>query len=483
MTECSSTDPPAVTVYITSHNYGRFLPEAIESVLRQGRGDWELIVTDDGSGDDSATIARAYAERHPGRIQVVVNGERQGLRRCANEALRLARGRYFMRLDADDYLDESALEVLAGYLDRHPECGLVFPNWTYVSEEGGFLGVERRRLLGREVRVLDLPPHGACTMVRRRVIKAVGGYDPVHDSQDGHELWLKILHRYPVGNVETPLFFYRQHGASLSRDEDRLLAARQRIKRAEVERHRGEVEPRVVAIVPARNRGGKLEGRLLEPLAGQPLLDYTLRAATGEGLCESVFVTTDDPAVQEHCADWPGVQAYLRDESLSAPRARLAAVVADAVRALEEGHGIFPDVLVVLSVHAPLRQPEHIRETVDTLRLYEVDQVISVYEDLDLHFQHGPDGLAALNPGALQELRFEREALLVDNGAVHALWRDALDPTDLHAGRLGHIVMPRDRSLQLKTPADWDLAERLLGGEEPARGGGGSGWRSSSSNL
>lgn len=457
----SVTEPFTVTVYVTSHNYGRFLSEALESVLRQSLVEWELIIMDDGSSDDSVEIANRYAEREPERIRVVATRKSRGLRACANEAIQLARGRYIMRLDADDYLDENALLVLSHYLDTHPDAGLVFPNWTYVAEDGAFLGIEKRRILGREVHVMDLPAHGACTMVRRRIIKSVGGYDLSHDSQDGHELWLKIINRYEVANVETPLFYYRQHGSSMSRNEERLLAARRKIKRSEAARKEGSIGPRVVAIVPARNLAAGMEGIALTPLSGKPLIDHTIDAALEESCFETIFVSTDDPAVVEHCAGKEKVIAEVREPALSDPRSKLAGVVAAAVRSMETKHGIHADIIVLLSIHSPLRRAVHIREALDTLLLYGVDNVIATYEDYDLHFCHGEQGMEPLNPGSVNQLRYEREALYVDNGAVHALWREFIDGEDLFRGRVGHIVMTRFESFQIKKPEDIPYLEAI----------------------
>ena len=82
------------------------------------------------------------------------------MRACANEALELARGEYIIRLDADDYFDQSALLVLSDYLDRHPNVGLVYPNWIYITEFGDVIGVERSKQIEDEVEVLDLPLTG-----------------------------------------------------------------------------------------------------------------------------------------------------------------------------------------------------------------------------------------------------------------------------------------------------------------------------------
>ena len=452
---------PKVTVYITSHNYGRFLTEAIDSVLRQTLSSWELFVIDDGSHDSSREIATRYAEQHA-NIETIENDEPLGLRACANEVIRRARGQYIIRLDADDFFDENALLVLASYLDNHRDIGLVFPNWIYVDENGSFLGIENRKKIGTEAQVLDLPAHGACTMVRRRVLKSIGGYDTQHNAQDGHELWLKVLHRYGVANVQTPLFFYRQHGSSMSRDQTRLLDSRQSIKRSLVEKQKGSISPRIVAVVPAKNSYDHLPNVVLEPFAGKPLIDYTIEAASESGLLESIYVFTDDQHVVQHCEQHANVLAEMRAPQLSSPRSTLSQVLFSAVERLENAHSIHPDIIVLLSVHTPLREAKHIQKAIDTLLLYDVDNVISTYEDIDLHFLHGKNGLEPLNPGMLSKLRFEREALYVDNGAVHAFWRDILSSDNIYQGNIGHIVMPRDQSLQIKSRHDRQLAEQSI---------------------
>ena len=458
---------PKVTVYVPCHDYGRFLAQAVDSVLRQSWDDWELIVVDDGSTDETAAIADGYRARLGDRLRVLRHTPARGLRACANLALEAARGDYVMRLDADDFLDESALLVLATYLDRHPDVALVYPNYTYVDEQGAVLGVEQRKRIGEEVALLDLPAHGAGTMVRKRVLKSVGGYSEGYDAQDGFELWLKVIRRYGVANVSTPLFYYRQHEASLSRDADRILAARQRIKRALVDRHDGPVKPRVGVVVPARNATGPLRGIVLTPFAGRPLIEYTLEAARRAGPWDTVFVTTDDTEVVEHCRRL-GVAAGLRPPHLSEPRARLSEVTDEAIARLERDEATYVDIVVVLSVHSPLRRPEHIRKAVDTLLLYDTDSVVSVYEDYDLHFVHGRDGLEPLNKGMLHRLRLEREALYVDNGAIRALWRDVLSASDLYGRRVGHVVMPWRESFQIKTAFDAWLIEEIITRGDPA---------------
>lgn len=455
-------DRPSVTVYVPCHNYGRFLKQCIDSVLCQTLDSWELLIVDDGSTDNTWSIACFYSDKYPDRIRIFRNDQPQGLQKSANMAISEACGRYIMRLDSDDYLDENALLVMSSHLDRNNDVALVFPNYMYVDVNGKILGVENRKKIGCEAKVLDIPPHGACTMVRTRIIKSVGGYSENIDAQDGHELWIKVSHRYKVDNITTPLFFYRKHDSSLSRDENRLLRARHKIHRELLDKQQGQVIPRAVAVIPAKNTYPDRSNLVLTSIAGKPLIDYTLDAAKESGLFDKIIVTTDDPAVVEHCTPRSEITVFLREQSLSNEQVRLSQVLFDAVMRMEKEKITYPDIVALLSVHSPLREAEHICAAVNTLRVYDVDSVTSVYEDYDVHFHHGEYGLEPLNPGMLEKLRLEREALFVDNGAIRVIWRDAVTQDHVYGHRIGHVVMPVEKSLQIKSDFDAFLVEQVL---------------------
>ncbi|MBK8066831.1 MAG: glycosyltransferase [Rhodanobacteraceae bacterium] len=455
---------PRVTVYVTCRNYGKYLRECLNSVVSQAFTDWELIVFNEASTDDTGNILAEYAAILGSKMSVRTNQAAMGLRWCANHALDMGRGEFIMRLDADDYLDESALLVMVAYLDSHREVGLVFPNWTFVGESGEFLGIERRKAIGRETHALDLPAHGACTMVRMRVLKTIGGYDPEFSAQDGHELWMKALHRFKVANIQTPLFFYRQHSNSMSRDEELLLSARRKIKRALIDQRQGATRPKILGVIPAKNTYARMQNVVLRPLGQVPLLAHSLNAALDSGVFDRIVVSTDDEEVIGYCQSRTGVDVMLRKPELSGGRVKLSEVVFDCVSRFEFEGNWYPDIVVILSVHTPLRRDSHIREVVDTLLIYDVDQVISTYEDMDLHFKHGMNGLETINPGVLESLRYEREALYVYNGAVHGFWREFLRKDSLYHGRIGHIQMSRRESIQIKSDEDFELVGRLLEG-------------------
>ena len=115
-----------VTVYITNFNYGKFIKQAIESVLMQTEQSFELIIIDDGSTDNSKEIIEKYKDLKNIRI---VYQKNKGLNVTNNIALRAARGKYIVRLDADDYFSPNALELLLEKLESDSMLGMVFPDY------------------------------------------------------------------------------------------------------------------------------------------------------------------------------------------------------------------------------------------------------------------------------------------------------------------------------------------------------------------
>ena len=180
---------PVVSVYIVNHNYGRFLNKRLIVFLKQTFKDFEIIFIDNGSEDDSKEKLEKYYFSNK-KIKIILQ-KNIGLNAANNIALKFARGKYIMRLDADDYLDKNALEIM--YLTfGEKNLGLVFPDYFTVDENNNILNLIRRHDF-TEVTLLDQPAHGACTMIRRDYLQTIGGYDESYHCQDGWDLWVKLI--------------------------------------------------------------------------------------------------------------------------------------------------------------------------------------------------------------------------------------------------------------------------------------------------
>lgn len=447
---------PTVTVYITCFNYGKYLAEAIESILRQTLTSWELIIVDDASTDETPTVLTRYAGLP--NIRILRNHHNLGLVASANLALTHARGQYIVRLDADDYFDENALFVLAHQLDRCPDVGLVYPDYYHIDEHGDVLELVRRKKLHEEVTLLDLPAHGAGTMIRTHCLEELHGYRDIVRCQDGYDLWIRFIDRFGVANVNLPLFYYRRHGNNLTDHTDQLLEARRSIKRSYVRERYGDRMPKVLGLIPVRAKTTPQGPLALRELGGKPLLAYTLEEATKAEVLDKILLVTEDTDVARFGVE-SKIDLLLRPEALAKSNVPIEPTVGFVLKKLAD-KAYVPDIVVLLHVTSPLKQASHICEAVDTLIIFKTDSVVSVCEDRLFHYQHKTNGLVPLYEK--RHLRLEKSALFAENGAIYVSTRDAITPESFLGRRIGHIVMPEDVSVQTDREYDFWLTEKLL---------------------
>lgn len=461
-------DSPLVTVYIPCRNYGRHLGQAVESVLSQLYQNWELFIIDEASEDDTPVVAERLRLRDPDRITVIQHPEPVGLQTVANRILRLAQGRYIMRLDADDWLDEGALLLMVAKLESDASLGLVYGNYYYTDAEGRVIGMERRRKLGVEDVSGHLPPHGACTMVRTRALKSVGGYSEDVDAQDGWELWFKLINRVKAASIDAPLFYYRQHATSLSRDSNRLLQARAKILQKARSHLEGSYIPSCLAVIPVRESYPGWEGIPYREIGGKSLLHWALESAQQATGVTEVAVSSISSTVLSFAEDLVArnlVGEHLRivrPEALAGHQIRARELLLHAADVYREKYGTLPDILMFLNLHAPMRRALHVDKAIDVLRITTSDSVVSVCEEHEPMFSHGRSGLQLLNPGRFEELTLERERLYRFNGAVVAVWYEVLASDSLFGESIGHIEMSIEDSVQVKRPSDLDTLIALL---------------------
>ena len=447
-----------VTIYIPCRNYAKFLSKAVESVLQQLYSNWELFIVNEGSSDNTTYIAQQYCNQHPTKITFINNERPLGLQKLANSILGLANGKYMIRLDADDWLDENALLVMVAKLEAMPNVNLVYGNYFYTSSTGEVLGFERRNKLGEEDKAGFTPPHGACTMFQTRALKSVGGYSEEIDAQDGWELWHKLYSRFGAASIDVPVFYYRQHENSLSRNEERLLSARSKILKKVSGALDGDYKLTSLAVIPVRASYPSFTRIPYQEFGGMSFLQRSILTASQ---CENIGTII----VSSSCDEVLQYSEKLELDGLVPPHYRLKriedvnqtsappirAVLLEANKFFAQQFGFAPDVVSFLSLHAVNRKAEHIDEAVNVLRLTASDSVVSVTEEREPMFNIGEKGLSLLNPGRFKDLFFDRERLYRFNGAIIATWSETLESDYLLGEKIAYVEMSQEDSLQIKS--------------------------------
>jgi glycosyltransferase involved in cell wall biosynthesis len=222
---------PLVSIVVLCHNYGRYLPEAIESALAQDYPNLEVLVIDDGSTDASLEIAERYRDR----VNVLTQPN-QGLARTCNRGAKEATGEHFLFLSADDRLEPTYVSELIAALGRTPEAA-----FAYCAA----------RLFGAESGIAPARPFSAFSLIRgrnyingsaltrRAAYLAAGGYpeDLGEGAFDDWDFWLTMVERGHRGTyVRKPLLHWRRHpGGSknpASRGATEIETARVRVRHA-----------------------------------------------------------------------------------------------------------------------------------------------------------------------------------------------------------------------------------------------------------
>lgn len=426
-----------VTVYVVNRNYGRFLRQAIESVLAQSYPAIEIVVVDDASDDESAAVLADFAV-HP-RIRILRNARVRGLTACCNAAIRESRGRLVMRLDGDDFLAPHAVEVLAEAMLAEPAAALACCGHVAVDVKGVILGSFLPRPRTGGAVAPDLPPHGACVMVRRRFLDRMGGYDEAIPYQDGLDLWLHVGPEDRVLTVSEPLVHYRQHAGSLSRGTAALMAARGRILAKHVAK-RGLVRPRVQGVVLA-DAASSAAVALLTQLAGKPLIEWCLDAALGCQGLDAVVLRTSDAEVQRHAARRYGV----------AVRSEPAGRSQDLAQA---GAGF--DAVLLLDARSPFLSSSLMQQTIHAMQLFEASEVLAVEREEGFLLRHDGTGLQPLRTDA-QVHREEDELYRQCPGLKLLRARSALSVGE--AARRSHVLLDQAAGLTIRTALDLEFAE------------------------
>lgn len=212
---------PAITVLMPLYNGAAHVRAAVDSVLGQTFGDFELLIIDDGSTDEGPKIVRALDDR---RIRLVVQPENRGIVPTLNQGLALATGRYVARMDADDLMVAARLERQFSFMESHPGVGVcgTFIRQFSAAEGAGWVRYTRDDEL-KAALLFENPFCHPSVMLRRQVLTAAGGAYP-SDSPHAEEyaLWARLAPVTQFANLPEVLLEYRVHARQISRLHSRL---------------------------------------------------------------------------------------------------------------------------------------------------------------------------------------------------------------------------------------------------------------------
>lgn len=219
---------PRVSIIVPAYNCARYLPAAIDSVIRQTFADWELIIVNDGSTDDTPSVVSSYSHRLGTKLRYVYQSNR-GVSAARNAAIQESRGEFVAILDADDVWLPARLARGVAVMDSNPAVGLVHSQIARVNSDGAVVdyhsfppryqaGQIAVDIFTRRANVLS-----PSVLLRKRCLDVVGLFDETMHATEDRDLWFRIAERYEVAYIHEILAHYRVSTGSATSDPDRML--------------------------------------------------------------------------------------------------------------------------------------------------------------------------------------------------------------------------------------------------------------------
>lgn len=206
-------DRATVAVIIPTFNQARFLADAIKSVLAQTRQADDIIVVDDGSTDDPASVVAQFPKVR------LIRQENRGLSGARNAGLRSSTSHYVVFLDSDDRLMPKAIEAGLACIAARPDCAFVLGGFHIISEDGRIIGPDYVDAVEGDAHLAFLRK-GIATpsmaLFRRDCLLAVNGFDETLRRVEDRDLYLRITQKYPVASHMEVVTEYRRHGQNMS---------------------------------------------------------------------------------------------------------------------------------------------------------------------------------------------------------------------------------------------------------------------------
>jgi len=204
---------PFVTVFTPNYNSSRYISETIESIINQTYSNFEYLIIDDGSTDNSWEIIQKYAKKDK-RIKILRNEKNLGIVKTRNKGLkeRAPKSKYFAIIDSDDISKLNRLRIQVEFLEKNQDYGLVGSNICIIDEDSNLVGFRQYPSTDNEIRkkITRFNPFTQSSVViRTMAINQVGLYDEKWDVCQDYDYWLRIGVNWKLANIDKPLIKYR----------------------------------------------------------------------------------------------------------------------------------------------------------------------------------------------------------------------------------------------------------------------------------
>ena len=219
---------PKISVIMPAYDAEKYIAEAIESTLNQTFADFEFVIIDDGSTDSTGKIIEEYARKDE-RIIFLKNQKNVKISKTLNKGIKIAKGKYIARRDADDWSHPDGLEKQYHFMEEHPEIGISGGSMEVVDKHGKRIGIRRYNLTDAAIRkkLFRYSPFShPLVMIRRDILSKCGLYNPELVPAEDYDLYFRIGMLSKFGNLDDIILKYKMLEESITSRKEREMESK-----------------------------------------------------------------------------------------------------------------------------------------------------------------------------------------------------------------------------------------------------------------
>lgn len=362
-----------VSVIITNYNYDKFLSRSINSVINQSldNSEFEIIVIDDASTDNSIEIIKQYSKFS--NFTSIINQKNIGVAASSNKAIRKAKGKYFVRLDADDYVSKDFLRIMVLYLESNPKILGLACDYILVQNNN-------------KVRIVSCEnfPISCGIMYNRKQFLKNGAYNKNFKHREEEELRIRFGKKYKLDYLKIPLYRYRMHNNNKTQNKDYVNKYRSRInlmslKNMDIkyDKKNTSLLKNVIAIIPARSNSKRLKNKNIYPVWGKPMIYWAIEAAKKSKFIKTVYVSSESEKILKIIKKFKA-KPIKRPEYLSKDNVFKIEVIRHAYEHIYSKLKSKPTLIVSLQANSPEIVHQDLDYAINHLIKYNLNEVSSI---------------------------------------------------------------------------------------------------------
>ena len=452
---------PDVTVYITNFNYGKYLKKSIKSVLNQTFKNIEILIVDDGSTDNSRKILAEF--RNKKNIRFIFQ-RNIGLNKSINIATKAAKGRFVLRLDADDYLDENAILLLYNKISKSEDIGLVYSDYYFINKNNEITKYVKDVDFFENLKSFYQPPHGACSLIRKSFLEEVNFYDKRFKRQDGVDIWFKFINKFKVKKINLPLFYYRQHSTSLSSNKTKIFQTRNKILRKFVKTDIKKINK--VLIIPARSTVDIKNNLALAKIGNKNLISLTLEGAIKAKIFDKIIVTTRDKNIAKFLVKnyrkkikihkRPGIIQFENTEYNQS-----------VISAIEKYCIKKPDVIVISHINYPFKKPFYYEKIINALIAHKADRILTLSESFENNlYKLKKNNFVQINDNDKGLLKLEKKSIFIETGGltcfVYKKYKNFIKNRNKSKIKSNYMLIDKKSAFGINSEIDLLIANKVI---------------------